>query len=176
MQLKVKVAQNTVEPTELTSITNSIFAVLNLTHWNTDFFGDVVEDSYRRHEYDPADTTKGYFMYFLENGQGVQRDNEQDSTYYYIFTYDFDPVAHNLHVEFETVTDTEEVYNATVLKATPKLFRFQHEWQPNFWELSDMFPERSQSYRRIVLSPSMQIASEPVAVSSASCTVISAVE
>ena len=45
----------------------------------------------------------------------------------------------------------------------------------SFWLLSAMLPVRSQSNRRMVFSPSMQIASEPLAVNSASFTVMSAV-
>ena len=138
VQHKVSVSQNTLAPPELTSLNNTIFAVLNLTHWNTDFFGNVIEDSYESHDYDPADTTKGYFMYFFEDGTGVQRDNSRDTTVYYQFTYVYDAFARNFHIEFETVTDTLEIYDAPVLAATPKMFRFQHEWKPDFWELSDL--------------------------------------
>ena len=138
-QAKVRISQNTLEPVELQSITNMIFGVTNVAHWNIDFFGQVIEDSYLSLDFNPADTTQGYFMYFLEDGQGVQRDNEQDSTVYYLFTYEYDPIARNLHVEFETVVDTvSEIYDAPVLTAREDLFHFCHEYKPNFWERANM--------------------------------------
>lgn len=156
VQAKVTVSQNTTEEPELQSITNMVFGVMNVAHWNVDFFGQVIEDSYIYLEFDPADTTSGYFMYFLEDGQGVQRDNTHDSTLYYLFTYDYDPVARNLHIEFETVFDTvSEVYDAPVLTAREDLFHFCHEYKPNFWERSDMkkvadhvAPQRKESLLR----------------------------
>ena len=139
VQVKVRISQNTEEPIELQSITNMVFGVTNVAHWNVDFFGQVIEDSYISLDFNPADTTQGFFMYFLEDGQGVQRDNEQDSTVYYLFTYDYDPIARNLHVEFETVADTvAEVYDAPILSATEESFLFCHEYKPKFWERANM--------------------------------------
>ena len=47
IQVKVDVSQNTTQPAELQSITNMIFGVMNVAHWNVDYFGQVIEDSYR---------------------------------------------------------------------------------------------------------------------------------
>ena len=141
VQLKVDISQNTADPAGLQSLENLVFSVMTIAHWNTDYFGQIIEDSYYSFDYDPYDTTSGYFMYFLEGGQGVQRDNVADTTapVYYLFTYDYNPVLRNLHIEFATAVDTvTEIYNAPVLSATEDLFRFQHEWQPNFWESADM--------------------------------------
>lgn len=139
LKVGVRIAQNTTDIPELQSITNMIYGATTIGHWNTDFYGNVIEDSYRSYEFDPNDTTKGYFMYFFENGEGVQKDNGGDSTVYYRFTYEYDPVIRILHFDFETISDTlTEIYNAPVLLATEELFRFQHEYKPNFWERADM--------------------------------------
>mgnify|MGYP002521322300 FL=1 len=139
VQLKVHLSQNTEEPTELESITDMVFGVANVAHWNVDYFGEVIEESYRRKEFNPYDTTSGYIMYFFQDSIGIQRDNVNgDSTTYYSFKYAFDPDARILHLEFETITDTSEIYNAPVLIATEELFRFQHEYMPMRWEISDM--------------------------------------
>lgn len=135
--VKVSISQNTEEPSELTSISNLVFGVANVAHWNTDFFGEIIEDSYKYKEYDPADTTRGYIMFFFGDGTGIQRDHHSDSTVYYPFTYVFDAANHNLHVEFDAI-DTIEVYDAPVLTATLEVFRFMHEYKPNFWERADM--------------------------------------
>jgi len=139
IQAKVNVSQNTAEITELQSISNLVFGVSNVAQWNTDFFGEIIEDSYIHQEFNPNDTATGFTMYFLDNGEGFQQDHKFGSTYYYAFTYNFDPVNRNLHIEFETTNDTvSEIYNASVLSATEDLFRFHHEWRANSWERADM--------------------------------------
>lgn len=139
MQVQVRVSQNTNEPTELQSICNMIFGVSSGAHWNTDYYGEIVEDSYIPFEFNPNDTTRGYFFYFLEDGSGVQKDCHADSTVYYLYTYEFDPFNRILRIEFETVSDTvSEVYNAPVLCATEEVFRIMHEYKPKYWERFDM--------------------------------------
>ena len=48
---------------------NKVFGVSRLEHWNTDFYDQMVEDSYRDYLFDPYDTATGYTMYFLEDGK-----------------------------------------------------------------------------------------------------------
>jgi hypothetical protein len=135
----VTISQNTTEPVELQSLTNMVFGVSNVAHWNTDYFDQVIEESYQSFDFDPNDTTTGFRMYFLEDGQGVQRDNMHSDPVYYLFQYSYDPIARNLHVEFETLSDTvSEVYDAPVLTAREDLFHFCHEYKPKFWERADM--------------------------------------
>ena len=50
VQLKVRVSQNTDEPAELRSIENMVFGVATFTHWNVDYFGEVIEETYKRYE------------------------------------------------------------------------------------------------------------------------------
>jgi hypothetical protein len=132
---KVYLSQNQLEFDE---IINMVFGVSKVEYWNTDYFGQVIEDSYRHKEYNPYDTTMGYLMYFLEDGIGVQRDHHKDSVVYYAFTYDYDVISRNLHIEFETVSDTVEDYDASVLTASEEQFRFVHEYKPNWWERAEM--------------------------------------
>lgn len=132
---KVYLSQNKLEFEE---IINMVFGASKVEHWNTDYFGQMIEDSYKHKEYNPYDTTKGYMMYFLEDGIGVQRDHHEDYAVYYLFTYEYDAINRNLHIEFETATDTTEEYNASVLTASEDLFRFIHEYKPNWWERVDM--------------------------------------
>ena len=134
--VKVYLSQNKLEFDE---IINMVFGISKVEHWNTDYFGQIIEDSYKHKEFNPFDTTTGYMMFFLEDGVGVQRDHHDDSVVYYAFTYDYDAVSRNLHIEFETVYDTViEDYDASVLTASEELFRFFHEYKPNWWERADM--------------------------------------
>ena len=123
---------------EFDGLYNKVFGVSSVEHWNTDYFGMMIEDSYKHGEYDPYDTATGYTMFFLEDGTGVQMDHHNDTAVYYAFTYEYNPIDHILHIEFETVTDAPEDYDPEVLTASDSLFRFFHEYKPNWWERADM--------------------------------------
>ena len=117
---------------------NKIFGVMSLEHWNTDFYGQIIEDTYKHKIYNPYDTTTGYLMYFLEGGQGVQRDHHADTVVYYLFNYEYNPINQILHIEFESTTDAPENYDPQVLTASDSLYRFMHEYKAHWWERADM--------------------------------------
>lgn len=117
---------------------NKVFGVMNLEHWNTDYYGQIIEDSYRHYEFNPYDTTAGYLMYFFEDGIGVQRDRHADTAAYYLFHYEYDVVNQVLHIDFETIDGAPESYAPDVLTASDSLYRFMHEYKPSWWERADM--------------------------------------
>lgn len=119
-------------------IVNKIFGVMSLEHWNTDYFNQMIEDSYKHRVFNPYDTATGYTMYFLENGTGVQMDHHKDTAVYYVFNYEYNPLSQILHIEFETVNDAPEDYDPYVLTASDSLFRFIHEYKDHWWERADM--------------------------------------
>ena len=117
---------------------NKVFGVSSLEHWNTDYFDQMIEDSYKHHEFDPYDTATGYTMYFLADGTGVQMDHHNDTAVYYVFSYEYNPINQLLHIEFETIEDAPEDYDPQVLTASDSLFRFVHEYREHWWERADM--------------------------------------
>jgi len=137
VQVHVRVSQNTEDPAELRSIANRVFGVSSVAHWNVDYFGEVIEETYKRYEYDPYDTASGYIMYFFDS-IGIQKDNHDDVSVYYQFKYTYNPDTRIIHFDFVTDSDTTEIYDAPVLVATEEVFRFQHEYKPMRWELADM--------------------------------------
>ncbi len=129
-------SQNTLD---FDGLVNKIFGITFDEQWDVDFYGQIIEDSYRSGEFDPYDTTQGYLMYFLEDGQGVQRDRHSDHAVYYPFTYEYNVGERNLHLDFETVDPSiVEVYDAEVLTASDSLYRVKHEYKPLRWERLDM--------------------------------------
>ena len=132
---RVHLSQNKLEFEE---IYNMVFGVSKVEHWNTDYFGQMIEDSYMPYEFNPYDTATGYMMYFFEDGRGVQRDHHNNVAVYYSFTYNYDAANRNLHIEFDVVSDVLENYDVNVLTASEELFRFVHEYKPGFWERADM--------------------------------------
>ena len=117
---------------------NKVFGVMSVEYWNTDYYNQMIEDSYKHMVYDPYDTATGYTMYFLENGTGVQKDHHNDTAVYYVFSYEYNPINQILHIEFETVDGAPENYDPHVLTASDSLYRFMHEYKPNWWERADM--------------------------------------
>ena len=118
-------------------IVNKIFGVYSLEHWNVDFYGQILEETYKHKEYNPYDTTTGYLMYFLDDGRGYQRDHHKDSAVFYAFTYEYSPLDQNLHVEFETIDGSPESYDAQVTCASDSLYRVFHEFKRMQFERAD---------------------------------------
>lgn len=139
----VNISQNVVE---FTDIINTVYGVKKVEHWNTDYAGNMIEDSYVCVPFDPHDFTTGFTMYFGEDGIGAQEDRYNDSTVFYPFHYNYNPNTRILHIEFELVDSTQtESYDANVLTATEGMFRFQHEYKPNFWERAEMTKIRTMN-------------------------------
>ena len=135
-QVVVLISQGQVE---FNSIYNLVFGLKKEEQWKTDFYGVMIEDEYNSWEFDPYDTTTGFMMYFFENGVGVQVDcYHQDTAVYYMFDYTYNIGQRKLEYTFEKVDGTTEHYNTTIITATPELFRFEQEYEPHYWERSDM--------------------------------------
>lgn len=138
LAIRVRLSQNIIE---IESLTNTIFSPYHIEHWNTDFYGMLIEDSYLDVDPNPYDTVSlgSYVMYFKEAGIGMQKDSHADSTVYYPFTYSFDLPSRKLNIEFETPIEGEvEDYEVTVITATNEVFRFSHEYREDTWEMAAM--------------------------------------
>ena len=119
------------------SMINKVYGVMNKERWNTDYADQIIEDTYQLKQYNPYDTTRGYHMYFLEDGTGVQRDHHTDTVAYYLFFYEYDPFNQILHISFPG-PDSVMNYNPEVLTASDSLYRFMHEFKSHFFERADM--------------------------------------
>lgn len=129
----VFVSQNKID---FEGLYNKIYSVMSLEHWNTDYYDQIVEDSYQHDVFNPYDTAQGYQMYFFDNGKGAQKDNVNGV--WFSFDYEFNPVTNNLFISFETVDGSPDDYHPEVLTASDSLFRFIHEYKPHWWERADM--------------------------------------
>lgn len=131
----VFVSQNKVD---FDGLYNKVFGVSSVEHWNTDYYDQMIEDSYQHKDYDPYDTATGYTMFFLADGTGVQMDHHKDTAIYYSFTYEYNPISQILNIEFEAAEDVIEDYAPQVLTASDSLYRFIHEYKAHWWERADM--------------------------------------
>ena len=136
VKLDIQISQGEVE---FRNIFNMVFGVKKEEQWNTDYFGNIIEDSYKCVEFNPNDTTTGFWMYFFEDSTGVQVDRyHQDTAIYYLFNYVYDIAERRLDISFESVDGSPESYSPSVVVATPEVFCFEHEYKPHFWERSNM--------------------------------------
>ena len=134
---RVFISQNKLD---FDGLVNKVFGLTTVEHWNTDYYGQIIEDEYDLDEYDPYDTTRGQRMYFLENGQGIQRRVREldDSVFYYSFEYNYDSDSSIFHIVFHLEDGGLEPYDPEVLCASDSLFRIFHEYKPDWWERADM--------------------------------------
>ena len=121
------------------SMMNKVYGVTSLEHWNTDFYDQIVEDTYNHWEYNPYDTTQGQQMYFLEDGTGIQRNKViHEEPIYFPFTYEYNPINNTLHIEFETEEGGPESYDPEIICASDSIYRFYHEYKAHWHERADM--------------------------------------
>jgi len=134
---RVLVSQN---KHDVYSMVNKVYGLTYLEHWNTDYYGQIIEDGYEEYEYDPYDTTRGQRMYFFENGQGIQRRVRAsvDTVIYYAFEYEYDSDSNIFHIVFHLEDGSLEPYDAEVLCASDSLYRVFHEYMPHWFERADM--------------------------------------
>lgn len=132
--LTVAVSQNKLDAY---SMVNKVYGVSERERWVTDFNNQIIEDEYRKYEYDPYDTTSGYLLFFQEDSVGVQRDHHSDTVAWWPFKYWLVPDSLILHIIYETDLGPE-IYAANVLVASDTLFRFFHEYKPHYFEHVDM--------------------------------------
>ena len=116
---------------------NKVFGVMEVEHWVTDFYDQIIEDEYQHDVYNPYDTTQGYLMFFMEDGQGIQRDRHKDHAVYFNFEYEYDHDNSILHVRFPLEDGDVESYSAEVLCASDSLYRIFHEYMPHHFERAD---------------------------------------
>ena len=117
---------------------NKVFGVMSTERWNTDFQNQIIEDTYKKKEFNPYDSMTGYWMYFFEDGIGVQRDHHTDTVAFWLFNYEYEPGDRTMNFEFEHVTGAPLDYTVDVLAASDSLFRFMHEFDTTWWERADM--------------------------------------
>ena len=119
------------------SMVNKVYGVTMRERWVTDFNDQIIEDEYKKYEYDPYDTTTGYLLFFQEDSVGVQRDHHSDTVAWWPFKYWIAPDSLILHIIYQTDLGPE-IYAANVLIASDTLFRFFHEYKPHYFEHVDM--------------------------------------
>ena len=127
------------------NITATVWGVFKYERWNTDYFNNVLEETYTVTNYVPTNfNSPGWTMYFLRNNHGEQSDRKYNDNgdlvqVFYPFDYQYDTLTHLLHIVFES-EDPEiiESYDTEVLTLTDTLFVIQDEYREHFFEKASM--------------------------------------
>jgi len=128
-----------------TNITSTVWGIYKYERWNTDYFNNILEETYTVSEYNPSNfNTPGWTMYFLKNNHGEQSDRKYSETgelvqIFYPFDYEYDSVTHHLHITFENEDpEVNEYYDTNVLTLNDSIFIIQDEYREHFFEKASM--------------------------------------
>lgn len=129
-----------------TNITSTVWGVYKYERWNTDYFNNVLDETYVVDEFNPSNfNSPGWTMYFLKNNQGEQSDRKYNETsgeleqIVYPFDYEYDSVTRLLHITFENEDpEVNEYYDTEVLTLNDSIFIIKDEYRDHFFEKASM--------------------------------------
>lgn len=116
-------------------IINKVWFLHFYERWDTDYYGEFIEDSYRTWHYYAEPEYDNWFFYFLEDSTGYQWRAKNHDTVYYAFSYVYYPLEDSLYINYVTdSTDVVEDYLAIVEKLDDEEFIFQNEYKSHQFE------------------------------------------
>lgn len=119
---------------DMTDLVNKFWFMYFYERWETDFYGEDIEDSHRTWEYYYGPEYTNWFFYFQEDSTGFLWKAKNNDTIYYAFNYIFYPLEDSLYINFETDSDTVEDYLTIVEELDNDNFVFQNEYKPHRFE------------------------------------------
>lgn len=127
------------------NITSSVWGVYQYERWNTDYYNNILEETYTTSNYVPTNfNSPGWTMYFLKNNHGEQSDRKYNNDnvliqVFYPFDYQYDTLTQKLHIVFESEDpEVNEYYDTDVLTLNDSIFIIQDEYRDHFFEKASM--------------------------------------
>lgn len=120
---------------EIVDLINKVWFMHYYERWDTDFYGEFIDDSYREWHYYYGPEYDNWFFYFLEDSTGYQWRARNNDTTYYSFNYIFYPLEDSLYINY--VTDSSGVvedYHTIVEQIDEESFVFQNEYKSHQFE------------------------------------------
>lgn len=120
---------------DMADIINKVWFMHFYERWETDFYGEFIEDSYRTWRYYAEPEYDNWFFYFMEDSTGYQWRAKNYDTVYYAFNYIFYPLEDSLYINYET--DSSEVvedYHTIIEQLDDEAFIFQNEYREHRFE------------------------------------------
>lgn len=128
-----------------TNITDTKWGVYTYERWNTDYYGNILDETYTITNYNPFnEEVPGWTMYFLKNNHGVQTDRKYNKEsqlvqVLYPFDYEYNHSTGHLHITFESEDpELNEYYDTDVLTLNDTIFIIQDEYRSHFFEKASM--------------------------------------
>ena len=121
---------------DISVIINKVWFTLTDERWDTDYFNEVIPESYRIYSYYSNEGYENWFFYFLENNSGYQVRTFNGDTIYYPYNYTYYPDVDSLDISFEIEGDSivREDYHTIVHQLDEENFVISHAYRPHQYE------------------------------------------
>ena len=120
---------------EMTDLINKFWFMHFYERWETDYYDQYIDDSYRNWHYWYGPEYDNWFFYFLEDSTGYQWHAKNNDTVYFAFNYVFYPLEDSLYINFETDSvGLVEDYHTIVEELDGETFVFQNEYRQHRFE------------------------------------------
>ena len=121
---------------DINVIINKVWFTLTDERWDTDYFNQVIPESYRSYSYYSNAGYENWFFYFLENNTGYQVRTYDGDTIYYPYNYTYYPDVDSLDISFEIEGDSvaREDYHTIVHQLDEENFVISHAYRPHQYE------------------------------------------
>lgn len=121
---------------DINAIINKVWFALTDERWDTDYYNQVIPESYRSYSYYSNPGYENWFFYFLNNNTGYQVRTYNGDTIYYPYNFIYYPDVDSLDISFEIIGDTvnREDYHAIVHQLDEENFVISHAYRPHQFE------------------------------------------
>lgn len=120
---------------DMTDLVNKFWFMHFYERWETDYYDQYIEDSYRSWHYLAYPEYDNWFFYFLPDSTGYQWHAKNNDTVYFAFNYIYYPLEDSLYINFETDSaGIVEDYHTIVEELDGETFIFQNEYRQHRFE------------------------------------------
>lgn len=131
-KVKIPVTQANID---INKIIGKVWFTRLYERWNTDFYDQYINESYRSWTYYAEPEYRNWFFYFQNDGTGYEILAFNNDTIYYPYGYMYYPDGDSLRISFQTVDDTvTEDYHAIIYELDQERFVFINEYRPHQFE------------------------------------------
>ena len=103
--------------------------------WDTDYYNQVIVESYRDYTYYSNEGFENWFFYFLEDNTGYEIRTENGDTIYYPFDFIYYPDGDSLYINFMMIDTTiKEDYHTTIQELNSERLVITNEYRPHQFE------------------------------------------
>lgn len=129
---KISIVQTNID---INQIIRKVWFTRFYERWNTDFYGQYINESYRSWTYYAEPQYENWFFYFLNDGTGYEIRAHNYDTVYYPYNYQYYPENDSLYISFQLEDDSiTEDYRAIIYEVNEERFVFLNEYRAHQFE------------------------------------------